>query len=822
MTETPARDRVEPVDLQQEMQRSYIDYAMSVIVGRALPEVRDGLKPVHRRVLFAMYDQGFRPDRGYVKCARPVAEVMGNYHPHGDSAIYDALVRLAQPWSMRYPLIDGQGNFGSPGNDPAAAMRYTECRLTPLAMEMLAGIDEETVDFQGNYDGRTQEPVVLPARIPNLLVNGSAGIAVGMATNMPPHNLREVAEAVFWMLDHPDAEAEEALTACMERIKGPDFPTHGLIVGREGIDDAYRTGRGSVRMRAVVTVEEDSRGRVQLVVTELPYQVNPDNLAESIAESVKEGRLQGISEIADESSDRVGRRLVITLRRDAVAKVVLNNLYKHTQLQTSFGCNMLSIVDGVPRTLRLDELVRQWVNHQIEVIQRRTRYRLRKAEERAHILRGYAKALDQLDAVIALIRNSASADAARTGLMELLEVDEIQAVAILDLQLRRLAALERQRIMDELAEIEARIAELQAILDSPERQRQIVRDELAEIVEKYGDDRRTQFVANEGDVSMEDLIAEEEVVVTITRTGYAKRTKSDLYRSQRRGGKGVMGAQLKQDDIVDHFFVGSTHDWILFFTNKGRVYRAKAYELPEANRTARGAHVANILAFQGDEKIAQVMQIKDYGVAPYLVLATARGQVKKTRLTDFDSPRQGGVIAINLRDGDELVGAQLISSDKDLLLVSRKAMSIRFRADDEALRPMGRATEGVRGISLAADDRLLSMMVVEEGVDVLVATERGFAKRTGIENYPAQGRGGKGVLTADPKARKGNLVGALAVQLGDELYAITSGGGVIRTPVNGVRHNKDRATMGVKLMNLPEDVSIVAIARTTDNDEPAA
>jgi DNA gyrase subunit A len=804
------------------MQRSYIDYAMSVIVGRALPEVRDGLKPVHRRVLFAMYDQGFRPDRGYVKCARVVGEVMGNYHPHGDSSIYDALVRLAQPWSMRYPLVDGQGNFGSPGNDPAAAMRYTEARLTPLAMEMLANIDEETVDFQPNYDGKSQEPLVLPGRIPNLLINGSAGIAVGMATNMPPHNLREVAAAVFWVLEHPDAEPEEALTACMERIKGPDFPTHGLIVGREGIEEAYRTGRGSVRMRAVVTVEEDARGRVQLVVTELPYQVNPDNLAEAIAEAVKDGRLQGISEIADESSDRVGRRLVITLRRDAVAKVVLNNLYKHTQLQTSFGCNMLSIVDGVPRTLRLDELVRLYVDHQIEVIQRRTRYRLRKAEERAHILRGYAKALDQLDAVIALIRSSESAEAARSGLMELLDVDEIQAVAILDLQLRRLAALERQRIVDELAEIEARIAELQAILDSPQRQRQIIRDELAEIVEKYGDDRRTKFVANDGDVTMEDLIAEEEVVVTITRTGYAKRTKSDLYRSQRRGGKGVMGAALKQDDLVDHFFVGSTHDWILFFTNKGRVYRAKAYELPEANRTARGAHVANILAFQPDEKIAQVMQIKDYGVAPYLVLATANGQVKKTRLTDFDSPRTGGVIAVNLREGDELVGAALIDPEQDLLLVTRKAMSIRFKADDATLRPMGRATEGVRGISLGSDDSLLSMMVVEEGVDVLVATERGFAKRTGIENYPNQGRGGKGVLTADPKARKGNLVGALAVRLGDELYAITSGGGVIRTPVNGVRHNKDRATMGVKLMNLPEDVTIVAIARTTDNDEPAA
>ncbi|SDY58257.1 DNA gyrase subunit A [Geodermatophilus africanus] len=822
MTETPARDRIEPVDLQQEMQRSYIDYAMSVIVGRALPEVRDGLKPVHRRVLYAMYDQGFRPDRSYVKCARVVGEVMGNYHPHGDSAIYDALVRLAQPWSMRYPLIDGQGNFGSPGNDPAAAMRYTEARLTPLAMEMLANIDEDTVDFQPNYDGKNQEPLVLPGRIPNLLINGSAGIAVGMATNMPPHNLREVAEAVFWVLDHPDAEPEEALTACMQRVKGPDFPTAGLIVGREGIEEAYRTGRGSVRMRAVVTVEEDARGRVQLVVTELPYQVNPDNLAEAIAEAVRDGRLQGISEIADESSDRVGRRLVITLRRDAVAKVVLNNLYKHTQLQTTFGCNMLSIVDGVPRTLRLDELIRFFVLHQIEVIQRRTRYRLRKAEERAHLLRGLAKALDQLDAVIALIRSSASADAARSGLMELLDIDEIQATAILDMQLRRLAALERQRILDELGELEARIADLQAILDSPERQRQIVHDELAEIVEKYGDERRTKFVPNDGDVSMEDLIAEEEVVVTITRTGYAKRTKSDLYRSQRRGGKGVMGAALKQDDIVDHFFVGSTHDWILFFTNKGRVYRAKAYELPEANRTARGAHVANILAFQPDEKIAQVMQIKDYRVAPYLVLATANGQVKKTRLTDFDSPRSGGVIAINLREGDELVGAALIDPEQDLLLVTRKAMSIRFKADDATLRPMGRATEGVRGIALFSDDSLLSMMVVEEGVDVLVATERGFAKRTGIENYPAQGRGGKGVLTADPKARKGNLVGALAVRLGDELYAITSGGGVIRTPVNGVRHNKDRATMGVKLMNLPEDVSIVAIARTTDNDEPAA
>jgi DNA gyrase subunit A len=658
--------------------------------------------------------------------------------------------------------------------------------------------------------------------VPNLLINGSAGIAVGMATNIPPHNLREVGAGVVWALENWEATDDELLTALMERIKGPDFPTAGLIVGRDGIEQAYRTGRGSVRMRAVVEAEEDAKGRTILVVTELPYQVNPDNLIESIASQHRDGKLTGIAEINDESSDRIGMRIVITLKRDAVAKVVLNNLYKHTQLQTTFGCNMLSIVDGVPRTLRLDELIRLYVAHQVEVIQRRTRYRLRKAEERAHILRGLAKALDQLDAVIALIRGAESADAARGGLMELLDVDEIQATHILDMQLRRLAALERQRIFDELGELEIRIADLQAILASPERQRQIIHDELAEIVEKYGDDRRTQFVANEGDVSMEDLIAEEEVVITITRTGYAKRTKSDLYRSQRRGGKGVMGAALKQDDIVDHFFVGSTHDWILFFTNKGRVYRAKAYELPEANRTARGAHVANILAFQPDEKIAQVIQIKDYSVAPYLVLATAKGQVKKTRLGDFDSPRTGGVIAINLRDGDELVGATLISPDQNLLLVTRRAMSICFKANDEQLRPMGRATEGVRGISLTDDDRLLSLIVVQEGVDVLVATEGGYAKRTGIEHYPEQNRGGKGVLTADPKARKGALVGALAVTLGDELYAITSGGGVIRTPVNGVRHNKDRATMGVKLMNLPEDVSIVAIARTTDNDEPEA
>ena len=682
-------DRTEPVDIQQEMQRSYIDYAMSVIVGRALPLVEDGLKPVHRRVLYSMGENGFRPDRSYVKCARVVGEVMGNYHPHGDSSIYDALVRLAQPWSLRYPLIDGQGNFGSRGNDPPAAMRYTECRLSPLAMAMLQDINEETVDFSDNYDGKTQEPNVLPSRVPNLLINGSAGIAVGMATNIPPHNLREVGAGVVWALENWEATDDELLTALMERIKGPDFPTAGLIVGRDGIEQAYRTGRGSVRMRAVVEVEEDTKGRTILVATELPYQVNPDNLIESIAGQHRDGKLAGIAEINDESSDRIGMRIVITLKRDAVAKVVLNNLYKHTQLQYSFGVNMLAIVDGVPRTLRLDQVVRNYVRHQIEVIVRRTRYRLRKAEERAHILRGYVKALDALDEVIALIRASETVDVARDGLMQLLDVDEIQAQAILDMQLRRLAALERQKIIDELAEIEREIADLQDILARPERQRQIVRDELTEIVEKHGDDRRTQIIADDGDVTNEDLIAVEDVVVTITQTGYAKRTKTDLYRAQKRGGKGVQGAQLKQDDIVAHFFVCSTHDWILFFTNKGRVYRLKAYELPEANRSARGQHVANLLAFQPDEHIAQVMEISDYQAAPYLVLATKSGLVKKSKLTDFDSPRVGGLIGINLREDDELVGAVLCAASDDLLLVSAEGQSIRFTASDEALRPDG-------------------------------------------------------------------------------------------------------------------------------------
>jgi DNA gyrase subunit A len=818
--EAPAagQGRTEPVDIQVEMQRSYLDYAMSVIVGRALPDVRDGLKPVHIRILYAMYDGGYRPDRGYNKCARVVGDVMGNYHPHGDSAIYDTLVRLAQDWAMRMPLVDGNGNFGSPGDDPAAAMRYTECRLTPLAMEMLRDIDKDTVDFRPNYDGRSAEPVVLPSRFPNLLVNGSEGIAVAMATKIPPHNLRELNDAIQWYLENFEATDDELLEELIARVKGPDFPTAAQIVGRRGIQEAYRTGRGSITMRAVVSVEEDNKGRTTLVATQLPFQVNPDSLAKKIGEVANDGRIPGIAAVRDESSARVGRRLVIVLKRDAVAKVVLNNLYKHTQLQDTFGANMVALVDGVPRTLRLDQMVRHWVTHQIEVIVRRTRYLLRKAQERAHILRALLKAIDQIDAVIALIRASESASAAHQGLMELLEIDEIQARAILDMQLRRLAALERQQLTDEYEGLMAEITEYEAILASPERQREIVGTELGEITEKYGDARRTEIVAYDGDMSVEDLIAEEDVVVTITRGGYAKRTKSDLYRAQRRGGKGVRGAQLRTDDIVDHFFVTTTHHWILFFTNKGRVYRAKAYELPEAARDARGQHVANLLAFQPDEQIAEVLALRDYNVAPYLVLATLSGLVKKSRLTDFDSPRSGGIIAINLREDDEVIAARLVSADQDLLLISKHAQAIRFKASDEALRPMGRATSGVIGMRFTDGDQMLGMHVITEGADVLVATGGGYAKRTPADQYPIQGRGGLGVVTARIVEARGELIGALMVHPEDEVFAITSAGGVIRTAAAEVKIS-GRQTMGVRLVNLGEGQSLVAIAR---NEEATA
>jgi DNA gyrase subunit A len=765
-----------------------------------------------------MYDGGYRPDRNFSKSARVVGDVMGNYHPHGDTAIYDALVRLAQPWSLRYPLVQGQGNFGSMGNDPPAAQRYTECRMAPLAMQMVRDIDEETVDFAPNYDGRTLEPVVLPSRFPNLLVNGSAGIAVGMATNIPPHNLREVASGVQWMLEHPEASREEALEALIERVSGPDFPTGGVIVGRRGVEDALRTGRGAITMRAVVTVDEDAKGRQLLIITELPYQVNPDNLLLRIAELVSDGKIGGIADVRDDSSSRTGMRLIIELKRDAVAQVVLNNLYKHTQLQETFGANMLALVDGVPRTLSIEQFVRSWIAHQIEVIQRRTRYRLRKAEERAHILRGYLKALDALDEVIALIRASATVEDARTGLMGLLEIDELQATAILDMQLRRLAALERQKIIDEFDDLMARIADYNDILASEPRQRSIVSEELAEVVNDYGDERRTQFVPWDGDVSHEDLIAEDDVVVTITSGGYAKRTKTDLYRQQRRGGRGVKGAALRQDDVVEHFFVTTTHHWILFFTTRGRVYRAKAYQLPEAGRDAKGQHVANLLAFQPDEEIAQVLTLRDYEAEPYLVLATRGGMVKKTRLSEFDSNRSGGVIAINLRDDDEVISAQLVSEADDLLLVSRKGMSARFHADDATLRPMGRATGGVIGMRFREDDALLSMDVVREGSFVVTVTDGGYAKRTPVEEWSPKGRGILGVRAMRLVEARGGLVGAVVCTVDDQIFAVANDGIVIRTRVDEIRPS-GRDTMGVRLMNLGEDRSLVAVARAGESED---
>ncbi len=812
-------DNIEQVDLQVEMQRSYLDYAMSVIVGRALPDVRDGLKPVHRRVLYAMYDGGYRPDKQFSKCSRVVGDVMGQYHPHGDGAIYDTLVRLVQDWNLRYPLVSGQGNFGSPGNDPAAAPRYTECRMAQLALEMVRDIDEDTVDFQDNYDGRTQEPTILPSRIPNLLINGSIGIAVGMATNIPPHNLREVADGAQWFLANPNASAEELQAAMIERIKGPDFPTGATILGRKGIVDAYTTGRGSITMRAVVNVEE-LHNRTCLVVTELPYQVNPDNLAQKIAELVKEGKLTGIADIRDETSGRTGQRLVIVLKRDAVAKVVLNNLYKHTQLQENFGANMLALVDGVPRTLTIDAFIRHWVEHQVEVIVRRTQFRLRKAEERAHILRGYLKALDQLDEVIRRIRASASADDAREDLMAFLDIDDLQARAILAMQLRQLAALESKKIVDEAAELESQIVEFKAIIADPVRQRRIISEELAEVVERHGDDRRSEILTSgDGIMTSEDLIPVEEMVISLTRGGYIKRTRSDNYRSQHRGGKGVKGASLRADDVVEHFFVTTTHHWLLFFTNKGRVYRAKAYEVLEAGRDTKGQHVANLLALQPDESIAQVLDIENYQAAPYLVLATRDGLVKKTALETYDTARSGGIIAIKLRDEDELVSAMLVSESDDLLLVSRKGMSIRFSAADDSMRPMGRDTSGVIGMHFRQGDQLLSASVINDADDsfVFVVTEGGFAKRTEVAQYRPQNRGGLGIKVAKLEEKRGDLVGAEIVSGDDEVLVVLASGKVVRSSVAEVLA-KGRDTMGVVFARFDEDDSILGLAKNTERN----
>ena len=808
---------IKGVDLQREMEKSYLDYAMSVIVGRALPDVRDGLKPVHRRVIYAMYDGGYRPDNSFSKSAKVVGDVMGHYHPHGDVAIYDTVVRLVQPWSMRYPLVAGQGNFGTPGDLGAAAPRYTEVRMAPLAMEMVRDIKEQTVDFEPNYDGSLLEPTVLTSRFPNLLVNGSEGIAVGMATRIPPHNLREVAAGVQWYLENPDATKEELLAALIQRIKGPDFPTGALILGTRGIEDMYRTGHGSITQRAVVEVDE-IHGRQCLVVTDLPYQVNPDRLLDKMVEGIKDGRLPGIADIRDETSGRAGQRIVVVLKKDAVAKVVLNNLYKHTQLQNNFPANMLALVDGVPRTLSLDGFVRHWVTFQMEVILRRTEYRLGEALKRLHILEGYLKALDQLDAVIALIRSSQTVDLARTGLMDLLEIDEDQANAILEMQLRRLAALERQKIIDEYEEKAALVADYKDIIAKPERQRAIIGEELGAIVDKYGDDRRTTILPFDGEMSVEDLIPEEDVVVTITRGGFIKRTKTSEYRAQHRGGKGIKGASLRGDDVVEHFDVGSTHEWHLFFTNLGRVYRIKGYEIPEAGRDAKGQHIANLLAFQPGETIASTITLKGYDQAQYLVLATADGLVKKTRLSDYDSPRTGGLIAIKLRENgngtDHVVAACLVDEDDDLLLVSRKGMSLRFKATDEALRPMGRPSSGVTGMKFREGDSLLTMRVVRDNAEVFVVTEGGFAKRTSVDEYRIQGRAGLGIKVAKLTEERGDLVGALVTE-GEDVMVIMESGKVMRASAAEVSKT-GRNTQGVTFARPDGGDRIIAIARNIE------
>ncbi len=808
----PEARRIEPIELEEEVQRSFLDYAMSVIVSRALPDVRDGLKPVHRRILWGADEEGIRATSNRRKSANIVGTVLGRYHPHGDTSVYDAMVRLGQDFASRYPLIDGRGNFGTADGDSAAAMRYTEARLSPLAMELLRDIDKETVDFAPNYDNQHQEPVVLPARFPNLLANGSSGIAVGMATNIPPHNLGEVIDAVVALIDNPELTSEEL----MAYLKGPDFPTGALIMGTQGIRDAYLTGRGSIRVRSKVHIEESNRGGQRLVVTELPYQVSGDRLLQKIADLVKDARVSGIADINNESN-KEGTRLVIDVRRDAVPQVVLNQLYKHTQLQDTFGVIMLALVDGVPRVLNIADMLSHYVTHQISVVVRRTRYELRKAQERAHILEGLLIALDHLDEVINLIRNAPSADQARTQLMERYSLSEIQATAILDMQLRRLAALERRKIQDEYAELQAKIAELKAILDDPSKVRGIVKDELLDLKRRFGDARRTEIRPDEGELSIEDLIAAEPVVVTVTRTGYVKRVPLTDYRSQGRGGRGVRGANLREDDIVQFLFITNTHHWVLFFTNKGRVYRVKVHELPEAARNSRGTYIANIpgATFQPDEKIAAVLDLDDYDDGKFLVLGTKHGMVKKTALLEYDSPRVG-LIAINLRDDDELIGVKLTSGDDDLLFVSRKAMAVRF--SEASVRPMGRQTSGVTAMKLRSDDQVLAMEVVRSGADLLVVTDAGFGKRTPLDQYTRKGRAIQGVKTAELTEARGFLAGAMVVQDEDDVFLITDGGQVIRTRVNEIRR-ASRATQGVRIMRLGANGTRVAAVAPVVKDE---
>ncbi len=810
---------IEDRGLEQEMRSSYLDYAMSVIVGRALPDVRDGLKPVHRRVLYSMHDLGLQPTRSYRKCAYIVGEVMGKYHPHGDSAIYDTLVRMAQDFSLRYPLVDGQGNFGSIDEDPAAAMRYTEARMARLATEMLRDIDADTVDFGPNYDESTQEPLVLPSRFPNLLVNGTSGIAVGMATNIPPHNLREVSGAVMAYIDNPEID----LDGLMAHIKGPDFPGGGLM-SREGIRTAYETGRASIKVRARAHVEPLKGGKDAIVVTELPFTVKKlgeNGLVAKIAELVRNKKLDGISDIRDETDER-GMRLVIELKRGGPpAKVVLNNLYKKTAMQSTFGTNMVALVDGVPRTLSLLELIEYYVKHQREVVTRRTQYELRRAEARAHILEGLLVALDNLDAVIKLIRSSPDPDAARQGLMDQFELSREQSQAILDMRLQRLTALEADKVRAEHADLMERIGELREILGDEARVMGLVKDELGEIVESYGDERRTELAAFEGEVGIEDMIADQQMVISLTASGYVKRLPLATYRQQHRGGVGVMGMNMKDDDYIAHLHICSTHDYLLFFTNRGKVYRTKVYELPEGSRTSKGSSLRNVLPLAEDEKVMAVIPTRDFKENRYLVFATADGLVKKTEFIAYNTPlRADGIIAIKVRPGDELVQVRLTSGEDDILMVSHSGHASRF--SETLLRPMGRDTSGIKGMNVAGkDNRVLAMDIARNDTELFVVTENGYGKRTPVADYPVKGRGTKGVLTAKLTEKKGGLAGALIVNPHQDLLFISQNGMVQRTGVQGISQ-MGRSTQGVKVMNIKDDDRVSAVALVVESEDAGA
>jgi DNA gyrase subunit A len=798
--------RIEDVQLEDQIQTSYLDYAMSVIVGRALPDVRDGLKPVHRRILWSMFEQGLRPDRPYRKSANVVGGVMSKYHPHGDVAIYDTLVRMAQDFSLRAPLIDGHGNFGSIDGDPAAAQRYTEARLAPIALELLRDIEAETVDFVPNYDGYEVQPVVLPSRFPNLLVNGSGGIAVGMATNMPPHNLGEVIDAVVHFIDHPESKPKDL----MRFIKGPDFPTGAVIMGRDGIKDAYETGRGSIKVRGVSTIEEASNGRQRIVVTELPYQVNKARLAEKIADLVKAGRMKDVVDVKDHSSGREGMRLVIELKRGANPQVVLNQLHKHTQLQDSFGAIMLALVDGVPRTLNLAELIGYYVDHQIDVVTRRTRYELRRAEERDHIVQGLLIALQNLDAVIKIIRGSQDAEEARGKLMKQFKLSEIQANHILDMPLRRLTRLAREELEKEHKELLATIRRLNALLKDPKKIRALIKEELLEIKKKFADPRRTAIKADEGELDLEDLIAEEDVVITVSRAGYVKRQPVENFRRQGRGGKGIRGSSLKEEDVVKDVFTTTTHHWLLFFTSRGKVYRVKVHEVPDASRTARGTYAANLpgVSITGDEKVQAVIDLKEYSEGRYLLFATRKGMVKKTPLPEYDSPRTG-LAAINLHPGDELIDVRLTDGKDDVFLVSRKGQTIRFR--ESLVRPMGRQTAGVIGMRLAEDDEVIALGVASEGEEMISVTQHGYGKRTPLKDYPAKGRGGKGVIGHSLTKKTGLLAGAFVGSKDQDMFVISSSGIVIRVGAGDIRR-VGRASQGVRTMRVEEGAHVAALA----------